>query len=125
MSMKQNALCSVVCVCALVSLACVASAVNVEQLDVMNDYSQALAVENLKESVSTAICARVTAETAVHLRVSADPESTIIRHLAHGDVVVVIDRDDSRWWRVERGGMSGYARSIYLEIVDCESEAEP
>lgn len=65
-------------------------------------------------------CAEVIAEIALHMRMGNSANTTILSWLKHGDVVRVISKDHADWWLIERGGVVGYARSIYLRSVDCE-----
>lgn len=65
-------------------------------------------------------CARVTAPVSLHLRLQSNAGSHVIAYLLHGDIVTVIDKLESDWWLVDHVGVSGYARSKYLEIVECE-----
>lgn len=76
-------------------------------------------IDHLVEA-SPQICARVTAEEALHLREIADPGAPVLAYLGHGDLVRVITADDANWWRVEWGGLVGWARSSFLERADCE-----
>lgn len=69
---------------------------------------------------TTRTCARVIAETAQNLRELADLSSKILVHLQNGEVVQVLDQDNSEWWKVQRGDDVGFARSRYLQEVKCE-----
>jgi hypothetical protein len=74
----------------------------------------------LTNAVPLRICALEQAEQAENLRLDADPDAKIITQLLHGDVVYVISQADPNWWFVESEARVGYARSLYLEIVDCK-----
>jgi len=69
-------------------------------------------------------CARVVAIEALHVRIDANERAVVLTWLRNGDVVKVIDQVNADWWRIEREGVSGYARSKYLEIGDCEANDE-
>jgi len=66
------------------------------------------------------VCAVVIADTAQNLRSGADPNAQILTWLKNGDVVQVMDQSDAAWWRVKRGDDVGFARLIFLEVVECE-----
>ena len=114
---------------ALLSLACLetsSNAIATEQLTVV-----ATRIENtptntapaiVKISTVTAapeICARVIANTAQNLRSGADPDYQILTQLAHGEEVQVIGQSNADWWHVKRGDDIGFARSTFLEVVEC------
>jgi len=85
----------------------------------------AVKIELVIETESPArSCAVVEAETAAHLRGEADPTSRILTHLLNGEVVQVIDKTDGEWWKVKRGGVIGFARSLYLRESECEAGDE-
>jgi uncharacterized protein involved in high-affinity Fe2+ transport len=65
-------------------------------------------------------CARVTAEQALHIRIDADPTAQVLAFAKCGDLVRVISTTDSAWWLVDLRGVTGYARSSFLERADCE-----
>jgi len=65
-------------------------------------------------------CAEVIAEIALHLRSGNSENADILSWLKHGEVVRVISKGDSNWWLIEREGVIGYARSIYLKESECE-----
>lgn len=67
----------------------------------------------------TEICAVVIADTAQNLRSGAGSDQRILTQLAHGEEVQVIGQSNADWWHVKRGGDIGFARSIYLEVVEC------
>lgn len=64
-------------------------------------------------------CARVTAVDALHLRKGPSENDIVLAWLNHGDLVQVLDQSDPDWWFIESRGVSGYARSIYLQIGVC------
>jgi uncharacterized protein YgiM (DUF1202 family) len=64
-------------------------------------------------------CAEVLADTALHVRAERDYKGRVLGWLEHGDIVRVVDMSDSNWWRIEREGLSGYARSMYLVSIPC------
>src|SRR5689334_21323985 len=65
-------------------------------------------------------CARVVAIESLHLRQEASENSLHLAYMQHGEVVRVLDRSNVDWWFVERKGISGYARSVYLQESECE-----
>jgi len=69
-------------------------------------------------------CARVVAEQALHIRAEADPSARVVAFAERGDLVRVISKTDSAWWLVSLEGVAGYARSSYLDPVDCEDHHE-
>ena len=71
------------------------------------------------------VCARVLAETAENLRFGPGIDEHIETHLLNGDHVVVIDKTDPDWWMVSSSQYTGYARSKYLELDDCEVNDGP
>jgi len=114
---------------ALVSLACLDSAaldlVSADQtivatcMNLMATTADATADDHPTLTNAPQLCAAVIAETAENLRAGADLNARIIDHMKHGDVVQVINRDDSMWWRVAHDGREGFARSLYLQIAEC------
>ena len=68
------------------------------------------------------VCAVVIAIEALHLRKGPSEDGIVLTWLKNGDVVNVLDQAHDDWWRIERAGVSGYVRSIYLEIGDCDAK---
>jgi hypothetical protein len=66
------------------------------------------------------ICAVVVAIEALHVRIEPDENAGNLTWLKNGDVVNVLDQADADWWFIERDGLSGYARSIYLKESECD-----
>lgn len=64
-------------------------------------------------------CARVVAIEALHLREGASSDDIVVTWLRSGDVVQVLNNQYPDWWRVEFGGIEGFARSSFLEEVEC------
>jgi hypothetical protein len=64
-------------------------------------------------------CAIVVAIQSLHLRKGPSEKDIVLTWLNHNDLVQVLDQSDPDWWFIESRGVSGYARSIYLEIGDC------
>ena len=64
-------------------------------------------------------CVRVIAETAENLRSAPGVDGPIVGHLLSGEVWQLISDVDPDWWLVASGARGGYARSIYLEKVEC------
>lgn len=114
---------------ALASLACLETSSN--ELPTAEITVVATRIENtptntapaiVKISTVTAapeICARVIANTAQNLRSGADPDYQILTQMAYGEVVQVIGQSNADWWLVQRGDDIGFARSIFLEEVEC------
>jgi uncharacterized protein YgiM (DUF1202 family) len=71
------------------------------------------------DSQPAQVCAVVTADTAQNLRLEADVASQVLTWLKNGEVVQVLDQVNVNWWHVKRGDDVGFARSIYLEKVEC------
>lgn len=72
------------------------------------------------ETWARSTCARVISSGALHVRLDADLLGDVVGYLHPDDLVIVDDQSDSMWWRVRGRGLSGYARSIYLEEVSCK-----
>lgn len=66
------------------------------------------------------LCAVVVADVALHVRQEASERALVLDWLARGDVVHVVDQSDGDWWFIEREGISGYARSVFLKEQECE-----
>jgi uncharacterized protein YgiM (DUF1202 family) len=64
-------------------------------------------------------CAVVTADTALHLRSGSSVQDDVLTWILSGDVVALLDDANPEWWKVERGTITGYARSSYLREVEC------
>ena len=43
----------------------------------------------------------------------------VLAYLLSGEEVQVISTANADWWKVQRGTVTGYARSKYLKIGDC------
>jgi len=67
------------------------------------------------------VCARVIAVKALNVRFGASEQEDVMTWLRSGEVVQVLDQSDRDWWKIERDGVIGFARSVYLEEVECES----
>ena len=114
---------------ALLSLACLetsSSAIATEQITEMPTRSKKMAMSTAPAMVKITIvtaepetCAKVIADTAQNLRARADLFSPVLAWLKNGDVVQVINRIDADWWHVKRGDDIGFARSTFLEVVEC------
>lgn len=119
---------------ALTSLACLQSAAigeqkmpNSDQLSVISEQATNTpddAVTMIEIDMDVAIeksesCAKVIADSFLHLRSGAGTDWQVIAYLKYAQVVRVINRDNSEWWKVNDGLMIGYARSKYLETVEC------
>ena len=117
---------------ALASLACLETSSN--ELPIKELTAVATRIENTPTNTAPAmvkiptvtaapeICARVIANTAQNLRARADLFSPVLAWLNNGDVVQVIGQSDPDWWHVKRGGDIGFARSIFLEVVECDHD---
>lgn len=64
-------------------------------------------------------CARVIAIEALNVRFGASDQDHVLTWLKSGELVQVVDRSDADWWKIERHGVIGFARSSYLEEVEC------
>lgn len=114
---------------ALLSLACLetsSSAIATEQITEVPTRSKKMAMATAPAMVEIRIltaepetCAKVIADTAQNLRARADLFSPVLAWLKNGDVVQVIGQSDPDWWHVKRGDDIGFARSIFLEVVEC------
>lgn len=114
---------------ALLSLACLetsSSAIATEEITEVPTRSENrptnTAPAMVRITISTAepeTCAVVIADTAQNLRARADLFSPVLAWLKNGDVVRVANRIDADWWLVQRGDDIGFARSIFLEVVEC------
>jgi hypothetical protein len=71
-------------------------------------------------TTSPKLCAVVIAETAVHLRKSADPAGTILDHLGNGEELQLLGDVGGDWWHVKRGELVGYVRAVYLREEVCQ-----
>lgn len=128
----------IVCL-ALMSLACLQTAM---VSDPLQTGTATPAVENVKESLEPTAgeigldtpatntqatrpaelsCAKVIAIKALHLRASGSDKAAVVAWLENGDMVQMKSTADPDWWFVEYAGMMGYARSEYLEEVECVS----
>lgn len=65
-------------------------------------------------------CVRVIAAEALWLRTGESEHTTSIGYLTSGEVVTLISDVDPDWWLVSRAGSLGYARSSFLELIECE-----
>lgn len=114
---------------ALLSLACLetsSSAIATEQIIEVATRLEKMATITAPAMVKITIvtaepetCAVVIADTAQNLRARADLFSPVLAWLKNGDVVQVIGQSDADWWHVKRGDDIGFARSIFLEVVEC------
>ena len=111
------------------SLACLqtTAAIAPEPVSAAQNASPTLAVHaaepTLTKSPTAAadqqICAKVIAIEALNVRAAASDKDIILTWLKNGEVVQVIDQSDGDWWFIMRNGISGYARSSYLQKVEC------
>lgn len=89
---------------------------------IMTDEPPAGAVYEIPISTAAAeprTCARVIAIDALNLRKGPSEKDIVLAWLKNNDIVVVVDKVDPNWWRIESAVMSGYARAIYLQEVEC------
>jgi len=80
----------------------------------------ALALKGEGETPVVQICAQVIAIEALNLRFGASDQDIVLTWLRSGEVVQVVDQSDRDWWKIERNGEIGFARSIYLRESECE-----
>jgi uncharacterized protein YgiM (DUF1202 family) len=114
---------------ALLSLACLetsSAVIPTAELTEVATRSKTMAMSTAPAMVQITIvtaesvtCATVIADTAQNLRVRADLFSLVLAWLNNGDVVQVIGQSNADWWHVKRGDDIGFARSIFLEVVEC------
>lgn len=64
-------------------------------------------------------CAKVIAIESLNMRVGASENELIVTWLKNGEQVQVIDQLDPKWWRIDAQGVVGFARSVYLQEVEC------
>jgi uncharacterized protein YgiM (DUF1202 family) len=69
---------------------------------------------------SKVTCAKVIAIEALNVRFGASDREKVLTWLKSGELVQVLDQSDRDWWKIERGGKSGYVRSSYLQESECE-----
>ncbi|NOH00624.1 MAG: hypothetical protein HND47_00940 [Chloroflexi bacterium] len=110
--------------CLVFSLACLGTSSAVEtigQATMLVEVSPVFVLATVEPSVTVEPqrCAIVVAQTALHLRIAADVHSSSITHLPAGEMVQVLDDSDLDWWRVQVGEFEGFARSNYLQSVEC------
>lgn len=120
---------SVLCL-AFFSLACLSTAA-AGDLDVSGEVGTAPALTNtpatvdpVRETISPTLvtvqrCAVVIASEALHLRSGASESSAVLTWLKRGGVVQVVSDSYPNWTRVRFEGFEGFARSIYLQELEC------
>lgn len=64
-------------------------------------------------------CAVVIAAESLHLRGGASESAEVLTWLNRGVVVELVNNSDPDWWRVRFEGFEGFARSVYLQNVEC------
>ena len=80
-----------------------------------------LPVSQISSATATnKVCAVVIAVEALHLRKGPSEDDIVLTWLKNGDVVQVVSDANIDWWRIDARGVSGYARSIYLQESECE-----
>ncbi len=65
------------------------------------------------------LCAVVVAIDALHLRKGPSADDIVLTWLRSGDVVHVLEQGNPEWWRVHFKSDIGFARSAFLEEVEC------
>ncbi len=88
---------------------------NVEVGDGFDDLEQ-----GVPAPANPQICAQVIAIEALNVRFGASEQDNVMTWLRSGEVVQVLDRSDRDWWKIERKGVIGFARSVYLQESECE-----
>lgn len=68
------------------------------------------------------LCAVVVAPDALHLRNSASLDAGVLIWLRSGEMVQVVDDSNPDWWRVRSAKAEGYARSAFLDVVECSND---
>lgn len=125
---------------ALISLACLGSAVSDQQLAIsvppveaatteepagaVYDVLEILVAEPTLTKVESPVeeprtCARVVALEALHLRNGPSENDIVLAWLKRDDLVQVKSKAIADWWLIEYESRVGYARSFYLEEVEC------
>ena len=74
-------------------------------------------IDNLKSKVEN--CAIVIASQSLHLRAQPSEKSQVLKYLYHGDQVKVLARE-SRWWSVQAGNKTGWAKAEFLQEAACQ-----
>lgn len=120
---------SILCL-ALASMACLSTAA-AGSLDVSGEVNPAPAspmasatMDEVPQNVTTTLipderCAVVIASEALHLRELASESARVLTWLKRGDVVQVVSIANVQWTHVRFEGFEGFARSVYLENVEC------
>jgi hypothetical protein len=88
--------------------------------EVMKVTAEPTSTEIVIGAAAPRTCARVIAIEALHLRSAPSETGRILTWLKNDDIVVVVDRSNADWWRIESAVMNGYVRSIYLQESECE-----
>jgi uncharacterized protein YgiM (DUF1202 family) len=128
--MNKKALSILICL-ALVSLACLQSAVvadgggkpTTSPTPVMQTSTSSPVVDISPSSPASpvgrgSLCAQVIASKALNLRKGASEHTQILAWLRNGDQVQVIGVDGD-WSMIDASGVIGYVRSLYLQKSDC------
>lgn len=115
---------------AFLSLACLGSGA-AGSLDVSGEVNTAPAspmvsatADEVPQNVTTTLipderCAVVIASEALHLRELPSEMARVLTWLKRGDVVQVVSIANMQWTHVRFEGFEGFARSVYLENVEC------
>ena len=110
---------------AFISLACLSTALVSETQVTIESTSTAEeefagAVYEIPTSAPARTCARVIAPDALHVRQGPSEKDTVLAWLNHNDVVIVVDKVNPNWWRIENGMYTGFVSSSYLEQMECK-----
>ena len=71
------------------------------------------------EKTTGQFCAKVTAVKALTLRAADGVDNSPVGWLLAGDIVHLVGPPEGDWWPVDIDGRVGWARSSYLEKVEC------
>ncbi len=114
---------------AFVSLACLSTSgaviespepvILATRLEASQSTSEPIDLVGESPTMAAPVCARVVAIAALNLRRSASSKAVVLAWLQFSNVVQVLDQSNAEWWRVRFDGVEGFARSSYLEQVEC------
>lgn len=104
---------------ALLNLACLTNAmVTAEAVTIATPtHSTPTLAASATATFRADVCALVVADDRLYLRDRAS--GNVIAWLKHDDQVTVIS-NQGNWWKIKTVSKTGYARSTYLQIVECE-----
>jgi uncharacterized protein YgiM (DUF1202 family) len=80
---------------------------------------EVLAVIQAVPTKAKPACAVISADEALHLRQAPNPNARVLAFMQSGEVVKLMSTANADWWLIQRGELTGYARSRYLEKAQC------